>query len=35
VPDENRRIVDIFVENLDRFLDGRPLKNEFLAERGY
>jgi phosphoglycerate dehydrogenase-like enzyme len=35
VPDENRRIVDIFVENLDRFLDGRPLKNEFVAGRGY
>jgi glyoxylate/hydroxypyruvate reductase A len=31
VQDENRRIVDIFVENLDR----RPLKNEFVAGRGY
>lgn len=35
VPDENRRIVDIFLENIDRFLDGRPLRNEFVAERGY
>ena len=35
VPDENRRIVDIFLENLDRFLNGRPLRYEFVAERGY
>jgi glyoxylate/hydroxypyruvate reductase A len=35
VSDENHRIVDIFVDNLDRFLDGRPLRNEFVAERGY
>jgi phosphoglycerate dehydrogenase-like enzyme len=35
VADENGRIVDIFVDNLRRFLDGRPLNNEFVAERGY
>jgi phosphoglycerate dehydrogenase-like enzyme len=35
VEDENGRIVDIFVDNLRRFLDGRPLNNEFVAERGY
>jgi phosphoglycerate dehydrogenase-like enzyme len=35
VPDENGRIVDIFLENLDRFLAGRPLRNEFVAARGY
>jgi glyoxylate/hydroxypyruvate reductase len=32
---ENARIVEIFVENLRRYLDGRPLKNEFVPERGY
>jgi phosphoglycerate dehydrogenase-like enzyme len=35
VPDENARIVDIFVENLRRFLGDKPLKNEFVPERGY
>lgn len=35
VPDENGRIVEIFVDNLGRFLEGRPLRNEFVAERGY
>ena len=35
IADENGRIIDIFVDNLRRFLDGRPLKNEFVAERGY
>jgi glyoxylate/hydroxypyruvate reductase A len=32
---ENARIVEIFVENLRRYLDGRPLRNEFVPERGY
>ena len=35
VADENGRIVEIFVDNLRRFLEGRPLRNEFVAERGY
>jgi len=32
---ENSRIVDIFVENLRRYLDGRPLLNVFDSSRGY
>jgi glyoxylate/hydroxypyruvate reductase A len=32
---ENRRIVDIFLENLQRFLDGRPMVNAFDRSRGY
>ena len=32
---ENGRIVDLFLDNLDRFLDGRPLKNLFDPARGY
>jgi phosphoglycerate dehydrogenase-like enzyme len=32
---ENGRIVDIFLDNLGRFLDGRPLINLFDGERGY
>jgi phosphoglycerate dehydrogenase-like enzyme len=32
---ENGRIVDIFLDNLGRFLDGRPLRNLFDADRGY
>jgi glyoxylate/hydroxypyruvate reductase len=32
---ENRRIVDIFIANLERFLEQRPLLNEFRRERGY
>jgi phosphoglycerate dehydrogenase-like enzyme len=32
---ENARIVDIFLENLGRYLDGSPLCNEFDRERGY
>ena len=32
---ENGRIVDIFLDNLGRFLEGRPLRNLFEAERGY
>jgi len=32
---ENGRIVDIFLDNLGRFLEGRPMRNLFEAERGY
>jgi phosphoglycerate dehydrogenase-like enzyme len=32
---ENERIVDLFIENLRRWLDGRPLINRFDRERGY
>jgi phosphoglycerate dehydrogenase-like enzyme len=32
---ENGRIVDIFLDNLGRFLDGRPLINLFDPARGY
>ena len=35
VSNENARIVDLFVENLGRYLEGRPLLNEFVSERGY
>jgi glyoxylate/hydroxypyruvate reductase A len=32
---ENSRIVDIFLDNLGRLLEGRPLRNRFEADRGY
>lgn len=32
---ENGRIVDIFLDNLDRYLGGRKLRNEFEHTRGY
>jgi glyoxylate/hydroxypyruvate reductase A len=32
---ENGHIVDIFLDNLDRYLAGRPLRNEFERSRGY
>jgi glyoxylate/hydroxypyruvate reductase len=32
---ENERIVDLFIENLRRWLDGRPLLNQFDRSRGY
>ena len=32
---ENPLIVELFVENLRRFLDGRPLRNVYEADRGY
>ena len=32
---ENSRIVDIFLDNLDRFTQGRPLRNLFDRTRGY
>jgi phosphoglycerate dehydrogenase-like enzyme len=35
VDSENSRIVDIFIENLGRFLSGKKLMNEFSREHGY
>jgi glyoxylate/hydroxypyruvate reductase len=32
---ENERIVDLFIENLQRWLDGSPLLNRFDRSRGY
>ncbi len=32
---ENAALTDLFIENLGRFLAGRPLLNEFHADRGY
>ena len=32
---ENGHIVGIFLDNLDRYLGGRPLRNQFEAARGY
>ena len=32
---ENGRIVDLFLDNLHRFLAERPLRNLYLSERGY
>ena len=32
---ENHRIVDLFIDNLRRYLDGLPLRNVFVAARGY
>jgi phosphoglycerate dehydrogenase-like enzyme len=32
---ENAKIVEIFTDNLRRFLDGRPLRNRFEPDRGY
>jgi glyoxylate/hydroxypyruvate reductase A len=32
---ENGRIVDIFLDNLDRYLNGRKLRNQFETARGY
>ena len=32
---ENALIVDLFVDNLRRYLDGRPLRNVYDRDRGY
>ena len=32
---ENARLVELFVDNLERFLEGRALRNVYRAERGY
>jgi glyoxylate/hydroxypyruvate reductase len=33
--DENERLVDLFCDNLRRFLADEPLRNEFDKVRGY
>jgi phosphoglycerate dehydrogenase-like enzyme len=33
--DQNARIVEIFCDNLRRYLDGRPLRNVYDPRRGY
>ena len=35
VAEEPARIVDIFIDNLSRYLAGRPLRNLYQADRGY
>jgi len=35
VVQENDRLVELFIENLHRYLDGRPLLNEFDKSRSY
>jgi glyoxylate/hydroxypyruvate reductase len=35
VASENERIVDLFLDNLHRFLGGMPLRNRFDPNRGY
>ena len=35
VTQENDRLVDLFIENLHRYLDGRPLVNVFEHGKGY
>jgi hypothetical protein len=33
--DQNRQIVELFCDNLRRYLAGRPLRNVYDARRGY
>jgi len=33
--DENERVVDLFCDNLTRYLAGAPLRNVFEQDRGY
>jgi glyoxylate/hydroxypyruvate reductase A len=35
VANENSRLVDLFIDNLRRFLDGEPLVNRYYPDRGY
>ncbi len=35
LPSENAAIVDLFCDNLRRYLDGRPLRNLYRPENGY
>jgi hypothetical protein len=35
VPSENRRIVEIFDDNLTRFQQGAPLRNQLDKQAGY
>jgi glyoxylate/hydroxypyruvate reductase A len=32
---ENGRLTDLFLDNLDRYLNGRPLRNQYLPQRMY
>jgi len=34
-PQENDRIVDLFIDNLNRLLTGRELRNSITAQRSY
>ncbi len=35
VASENRRLVELFIDNLERWRDGRPLRNRYQPDRGY
>ena len=35
VATENRTIVDLFTDNIQRWLSGRPLRNRYQRELGY
>jgi phosphoglycerate dehydrogenase-like enzyme len=35
VATENTRLTDLFLDNLERFTEGRPLRNRYEPERGY
>jgi glyoxylate/hydroxypyruvate reductase A len=35
VATENIRLTELFLDNLERFADGRPLRNRYEPERGY
>jgi phosphoglycerate dehydrogenase-like enzyme len=35
VATENTRLTELFLDNLERFADGRPLRNRYEPERGY
>jgi phosphoglycerate dehydrogenase-like enzyme len=35
VATENAHLTDLFLDNLDRFTNGRPLRNRYDPERGY
>lgn len=32
---ENERLVNLFLDNMDRYLNGQPLRNVYCRERGY
>jgi phosphoglycerate dehydrogenase-like enzyme len=35
VATENTRLTELFLDNLERLTDGRPLRNRYEPERGY
>jgi phosphoglycerate dehydrogenase-like enzyme len=35
VATENTRLTELFLDNLERLADGRPLRNRYEPERGY